>query len=49
MHAHINKLFKQTVLPHLAFQRVKEAFPNMYNSPILPQKFLRTDIKLKIT
>ena len=49
MHAHIYKLFKQAVLPHLAFQHVKEVFPNMYNSPIHPQKFPRTDFKLKIT
>ena len=33
---YIQKFFKVAVLPHMALQHVREAFPDMYSSPILP-------------
>ena len=42
------RIVKLAVSPNLALQHVKEAFPDMYNSPILSYKFPRTDIKLTL-
>ena len=47
-HVHILKFFKLAVSPQLALQHVKEAFTNILSSPILPHKFPRTIVKLKI-
>ena len=48
MHKLTKKFFKLAVSPNLAFQHVKEAFPDMQSSPILPHKFPRADAKLTL-
>ena len=42
------KILQTSCFTKLALQHVKEAFPDMYSSPILPYKFPRTDAKLTL-
>ena len=42
------KILQTSSFTTFGSHHVKEAFPDMYSSPILPHKFQRTDIKLTL-